>query len=149
MTQEFLDLELLIRKPPNSVRAWWTEYPDEYNAKDPLEQPYRILTTRLLPNGRELRTFWRMPDGSNLDVREILNLKPDGTWTYEVPNPNPMGIRVFDEFRTEPTPDGTRLLIHSTLTAEEPSAASAVAGLKEFMIQGWKLAAQICERDAP
>ena len=149
MTQEFLDLELLIRKPPGSVRAWWTEYPDEYNAKDPLEQPYRILTTRLLPNGRELRTFWRMPDGSNLDVREILSLKPDGTWTYEVPNPNPTGIRVFDEFCTEPTPDGTRLLIHSTLTAEGPSAASAVAGLKEFMIQGWKLAAQICELDAP
>ena len=149
MAHEIIDLELLIRKPPDSVRAWWTEYPDDYHATDPLEQPYRILTTHRLPNGRELRTYWRMPNGSNVEVQEILNLKPDGTWTYEVPTPNATGIRVFDEFRAEPTRDGTKLLIHSTLTAEDPSATSGIAGLKEFMIQGWKGAAQICERDAP
>jgi hypothetical protein len=149
MTPEVIDLELLIRKRPDSVRAWWTEYPDDYHAKDPREQPYRILTTRRLPNGRELRTYWRMPDGSNAEIKEVLNLKPDGNWTYDVPCPNPTGIHVFDEFRTEATADGTKLLIHSTLTPEDPSATSRVAALKEFMITGWKLAAEICDRDAP
>lgn len=151
MTQKFdvIDLELIIRKSPQSVRAWWTDYPDDYQAKDPLEQPYRILTTRRLPNGREVRTYWRMPDGSAADVREILNLKPDGNWTYDVPVPNATGIHVFDEFRVEPTPDGTKLTIHSTLTPGDPSAAGGVPGLKQFMIQGWKDAAKICERDAP
>jgi hypothetical protein len=78
-----------------------------------------------------------------------LSLKPDGSWTYEVPYPNPTGIHVFDEFRTEPTPNGTRPLIRSTLTPRDASATSRVSALKEFMIQGWKLAAEICEHDAP
>ena len=149
MTSEVLNLELLIRKPPDSVRAWWTDYPDDYHAKDPREQPYRILTTRRLPNGREVRTFWRLPDGSTPELQEVLNLKPDGSWTYEVLYPNPTGIHIFDEFRTEPTPNGTRLLIHSTLTPRDPAATSRVSGLKEIMIQGWKLAAEVCEHDAP
>jgi len=148
MTSEVLDLEILIRKPPASVRAWWTDYPDDYRAKDPREQPYRILTTRRLPNGREVRTYWKMPDGSALEVLEVLNLKPDGSWTYELPYPNPMGIHVLDEFRTEPTPSGTRLLIYSTLTPRDPSAASRVSWLKEIMIWTWKLAAEVCEHDA-
>ena len=148
MTSEVLNLELLIRKPPDSVRAWWTDYPDDYHVKDPREQPYRILTIRRLPNDREVRTYWRMPDGSTPEVQEFLNLKPDGSWTYEVPYPNATGIHVFDEFRTEPTPEGTRLLIHSTLTPGDPSTTSRIAALKEFMIQGWKLATEICEHDA-
>ena len=149
MDSESINLELLIRKPPQSVRAWWTEYPDDYHATDPQEQPYRILTTRRLSNGREVRTYWKMPDGANLEVREILNVKPDGSWTYDVPCPNVMGIHVFDEFRPESTPEGTRLFIHSTLTPEDASAGGRVSGLKEFMIQGWKLAAEVCQRDAP
>jgi hypothetical protein len=149
MNPELIDLELLIRKPPESVRAWWTEYPDDYYAKDPREQPYHISTTRRLPNGREVRTYWNMPDGSKVEVREILTMKPDGSWTYDVPYPNPTGVHVFDEFRTESTAEGTKLLIHSTLTPEDASATSRVSGLKEFMIQSWKLAAQVCEHDAP
>ena len=149
MNSESINLELLIRKPPSSVRAWWTDYPDDYRAKDSREQPYRILTTRRLANGREVRTYWKMPDGSSAEVREILNVNSDGGWTYDVPCPNLTGIHVFDEFRPETTSEGTRLLIHSTLTPEEPSAADRVAWLKEFMIQGWKMAAEICEGDAP
>jgi hypothetical protein len=149
MASEVLDLELIIRKPTESVRAWWTDYPDDYHAKDPREQPYRILTTRRLPNGREVRTFWRLPDGSTPELEEVLNLKPDGSWTYEVLYPNPTGIHILDEFRTEPTPNGTRLLIHSTLTPRDPDATSRVSGLKGIMIHGWKLAAEVCEHDAP
>jgi len=90
-----------------------------------------------------------MPDGSDLDIVEVLNLKPDGTWTYDVPTPNPLGIHVFDEFHPEQTPEGTKLSIHSTLTPQDPSGATHMSALKEFMVQGWKQAAEICERDAP
>jgi hypothetical protein len=149
MASEVLDRELMIRKPPESVRAWWTDYPDDYQATDPREQPFRILTTRRLPNGRELRTFWRLPDGSTMELQEVLTLKSDGNWTYEILYPNPLGTHIFDEFRAEPTPNGTRLLIHSTLTPRDPAAANRVSGLKEIMISNWKQAAEICEHDAP
>jgi hypothetical protein len=81
MTQkpDVINLQVLIRKSPESVRAWWTDLPEDYHAKNPREQPYRIVTTRRLPNGRELRTYWRMPDGSAFDFQEILTLKPDGS----------------------------------------------------------------------
>jgi hypothetical protein len=146
MNSEVINLELMIRRPPESVRAWWTDYPDDYYAKDPREQPYRILTTRRLPDGRELRTYWRMPDGSAFDFPEILVLKPDGSWTYDLPNA--MGFHIMDEFRTESVPTGTKLIIRSTLTTLDPSAASRIAAQKELMIQSWKGAAIICERDA-
>ena len=146
-TSDNLNLELLIRKSPESVRAWWTELPDDYRAEDPREQPYRILTTRRLPNGRELRTYWRMPDGSTFDFQEILTLKPDGSWTFEVPNA--LGFRIMDEFRSEAVPTGTKLIIRSTLTPLDASAASRISTQKELMTQSWKGAAEICERDAP
>jgi hypothetical protein len=143
---DVINLELLIRKAPESVRAWWTDLPEEYRAKDPQEQPYRIVTTGRLPNGRELRTYWRMPDGSAFDFQEILTLKPDGSWTFEIPNG--MGFRIFDEFRVESVPTGTKLTIHSTLTPLDASAAGRISTQKELMTQGWKGAAKICERDA-
>lgn len=146
-TPEVINLELLIRKSPESVRAWWTDLPEDYHAKDPLEQPYRIVTTGRTPNGRELRTYWRMPDGSTFDFQEILAFKPDGSWTFDIPNG--MGFRIFDEFRTERAPTGTTLFIRSTLTPLDSSAASRISTQKELMTQGWKGAAKICERDAP
>src|SRR5437870_12654637 len=56
-----LDLELDIHRPPQSVRAWWTDLPDEYVAKDPREQPHRIRV--LARNGHriELEGTWRGP----------------------------------------------------------------------------------------
>jgi len=147
MNSEVINLELMIRKPPASVRAWWTDLPEDYQAKDPQEQPYRIVTTRRLPNGRELRTYRRMPDGTAFDFQEILALKPDGSWTFEIPNG--VGFHIKDEFRTEPVPTGTKLTIRSTLTPLDPTAASRISTQKELMTQGWKGAAKICERDAP
>ena len=147
MNPEIINLELMIRKTPDSVRAWWTDLPEDYQAKDPQEQPYRIVTTRRLPSGRELRTYWRMPDGSAFDFQEILALKPDGSWTFEIPNG--MGFRILDEFRAEPAPMGTKLTIQSTLTPLDSSAADRISTQKELMTQGWKGAAKICERDAP
>ncbi len=142
-----LDLQLLIRKSPNSVRAWWTDLPDDYVAQDPREQPYRILTLRRLANGRELRTYWRMPDGLTREIQEILIMKTDGSWAFEIAN-HPTGLHILDEFRTETVPEGTRLHIRSTLTPREASATGRMAELKERMIQAWTIAAEICERDA-
>jgi hypothetical protein len=88
-----------------------------------------------------------MPDGSAFDFHEILNLKPDGSWTFEIPNG--MGFHIMDEFRTEPVPTGTKLTIRSSLTALDASAANRISMQKELMTQGWKGAAKICERDAP
>ena len=147
MNPEIINLELMIRKTPDSVRAWWTDLPEDYQAKDPQEQPYRIVTTRRLPNGRELRTYWRMPDGSAFDFQEILALKPDGSWTFEIPNG--MGFHIKDEFRTESVPSGTKLTIRSTLTPLDAAAASRISAQKELMTQSWKGAVGICERDAP
>ena len=149
MTQKsaVINLELLIRKPPESVRAWWTDLPDDYKAKDPQEQPYRITTTRRLPNGREVQSYWRMPDGAAFDFKEILIVKPDGGWRFEIPNG--MGFRIMDEFRVEAVPTGTKLTIRSTLTPLDSSAANRISTQKELMTQGWKGAAKICERDAP
>jgi hypothetical protein len=89
-----------------------------------------------------------MPDGSARDWQETLTLKSDGSWTFEIPN-HPTGIHIFDEFRTEAAPEGTRLHIRSKLTPRDPSAVSRIAMQKERMTQGWKVAAEICERDAP
>ena len=144
---DVINLELLIHKSPQSIRAWWTEFPDDYRAKDPQEQPYRILTTRRLPNGRELETYWRLPDGFTFNMREILTLKPDGSWMFEIPNG--LGFHILDEFRTELAPNGTKLIIKSTLTPQDPTAADRMTSQKELMTEGWKGAAQLCERDAP
>ena len=59
-----------------------------------------------------------------------------------------MGFHILDEFRTEPAPTGAKLTIHSTLTPQNPSAASRMPMQKQLMTQGWKMAAEICERDA-
>ena len=144
---DVINLELLIHRSPKSICAWWTEFPDDYHAADPQEQPYRIVTTRRFPNGRELETFWRMPDGFTFNFREILTLKPDGSWTFEIPNG--LGFRIFDEFRIEPGPSGTKLIIRSTLTPQDAAAAGHMSSQKELMIEGWKGAAKLCERDAP
>ena len=144
---DVINLELVIRKAPQSIRAWWTDLPEDYQAKDSMEQPYRIVTRRRLSSGRELETFWRMPDGSTFSFREIMTLKPDGSWTFEIPDG--MGFQILDEFRTQPDPSGTKLIIRSTLTPLDASAASRLSSQKELMTQGWKGAAKICERDAP
>ncbi len=147
-SSETLDLELFIRKPPASVRSWWVDLPEDYQANDPREQPYRIVTLRRLADGRELRTYWRTPDGSTRDMVEILHVKPDGSWTFEIPE-HPLGFHILDEFRPEPVANGTKLHIRSVITPREASATSRIQTQKERMVQGWKVAAELCERDAP
>src|SRR2546422_1097230 len=67
-----LDLELDIRRPPRSVRAWWTDLPDDYVAKDPREQPHRIRVLARYPDRIELVGTWRGPLGREMLLPEPL-----------------------------------------------------------------------------
>jgi hypothetical protein len=146
--QTVLELDLLIRRPPESVKAWWTDLPDNYSAADPTEQPFRILTTRRTPQGRELTTYWRLPDGSVRENHEIMRVGEDCTWTFEIPS-HPLGLKIFDEFSAKATKDGTSLRIRSTIIPLESAASARIKAQKERMAEVWKRAAKICERDAP
>ena len=65
------------------------------------------------------------------DFQEILALKPDGSWTFEIPNG--MGFHIMDEFRTEAIPTGTKLTIHSIITPLDSSAASRISVQKRSL----------------
>jgi hypothetical protein len=89
-----------------------------------------------------------MPDGSVRENREIMQVKQDGTWTFEIPS-HPLGLKIFDEFSPKAAKDGTLLRIRSTIAALDPSASTRIQAQKVRMTQGWRVAAEICERDAP
>ncbi|HWG91670.1 MAG TPA: hypothetical protein VNZ52_12550 [Candidatus Thermoplasmatota archaeon] len=141
-------MDLTIRRPPESVRAWWTDLPDDYHATDPEEQPYRIRTLHREDARRQLLTYWRNPDGSTMELRETMTLRPDGSWAFDIEDA--MGVRIHDEFRAEPQGDGGTLLhIESTLTPKGPEAVPVAEYIMADMREGWPRAAHICERDAP
>ncbi|HZW55996.1 MAG TPA: hypothetical protein VFF30_06885 [Nitrososphaerales archaeon] len=144
-----LELDLFIRRSPESVRTWWIDLPDDYEAKDPSEQPYRIITTKHNANGgRELLTFWRNPDGSDWLAEETMHLFEDGlSWAFDVKNPR--GFLIRDDFHAVPVEGGTRLEIRSKITPRKPEAETMISQQKEQMTQLWKKMVAICERDAP
>src|SRR2546422_7533317 len=145
-----LDLELDIRRPPRSVRAWWTDLPDDYVAKDPREQPHRIRVLARYPDRIELVGTWRGPLGKEMLLPETLRVRQDGSWTFDA---RPMGLRVHDEFQASPSGDGTRLHIRTVITpagAWGRIVARLMGGrLLRMLEKGWPTAAEICERDAP
>jgi hypothetical protein len=145
-----LDLVLDIRRPPRSVRAWWTDLPDDYVAKDPREQPHRIRVLRRYPDRIELVGTWRGPLGRDSLLPETLRVREDGSWTFDA---RAMGLRIHDEFQALPNGDGTRLHIRNVIT---PAGAwgrivARLMGrrLLRMLEEGWPTAAEICERDAP
>jgi hypothetical protein len=145
-----LDLELDIDRPPQSVRAWWTDLPDEYVAKDPREQPHRIRVLERHSDRIELVGTWRGPLGTERLLPETLRLREDGSWTFDA---RAMGLRVHDEFEAIPNGDGTRLHIRSTITSAGPlgKIVARLMGRRilRMLEKGWPTAAEICERDAP
>ncbi len=142
-------LELEIARSPASVRRWWTEFPDDYIAEDPSEQPYRILTLRREGDHRFLKTFWKRPDGSEMEMEEVLVLQTEGGWTYTIER-HPGGFHVVDQFIVNPKEGGgTHLVITSTLHPWKELSDSDVAVQIERMKGAWRRAVPICERDAP
>src|SRR2546425_11032549 len=75
-----LDLELDIHRPPRSVRAWWTDLPDVYVAKDPREQPHRIRVLARNGDRIELVGTWRGPLGTERRLREAVPVREEGSW---------------------------------------------------------------------
>jgi hypothetical protein len=145
-----LDMELDIHRPPRSVRAWWTDLPDEYVAKDPREQPHRIRVLERNGDRIEVVGTWRGPLGREWLLPETLRLREDGSWTFEA---RTMGLRVHDEFEAVPHGDGTRLRIRTVITPAglRGRIVARLMGrrLLRMLKDGWPTAAAICERDAP
>lgn len=129
------------------MRAWWTDLPDDYQAADPREDPFRIVTLRKSPSSRELMTYWHSEDGSVYQRREIMTVNPDGSWTVEMTD-SPR-YHFHDTFRVRPEGEGTRLVIHQVITPKDPSYAQQTDELKKELVEFFKTMAQICERDAP
>src|SRR2546422_558406 len=145
-----LDLDLDIHRSPDSVRAWWTDLPDEYVAKDPREQPHRIRVLARQGDRVEVVGTWRGPLGREMLLKETLRLREDGSWTFDS---RAMGISVHDEFEVVSLGEGARLHIRSVLTPARPLGrlVARLMGrrLVRRMAESWRTAALICERDAP
>src|SRR2546427_10702635 len=145
-----LDLQLSIHRPPQSVRAWWTDLPDVYVAKDPREQPHRIRVLARNGDRIELVGTWRGPLGTERLLRETLRVREDGSWTFDA---RAIGLRSHDEFEAIPNGDGTRLHIRSVITPARAlwRIVARLMGRRilRMLEKGWPTAAEICERDAP
>src|SRR2546425_6027735 len=145
-----LDLDLDIHRPPGSVRAWWTDLPDEYVAKDPREQPHRIRVLARNGDRVEVEGAWRGPLGREMLLRETLRLRENGSWTFDS---RAMGISVHDEFEVVSLGEGARLHIRSVLTPARPLGrlVARLMGrrLVRRMAESWRKAALIWEREAP
>lgn len=147
-----IDLVFEIKRPPHEVRAWWTEFPDEYRASDPKEQPHRIVTLEKGEGYRRMETFWRGPLGRELRVPETFRFREHGDWNVEVALP--LGLKQLDEFTLEPTHDGTR--VHIRVTVQRRSFLGRITrGMfvafyaRKNYPRTWRSAARLCERDAP
>ncbi|MHB8586084.1 MAG: hypothetical protein ACYDDF_09675 [Thermoplasmatota archaeon] len=148
-SSESFSLELRFNRPPDEVRAWWNDYPDDYVATDPTEVPFRIRTVARRGPERDVMTYWRAPDGSVREALETYRPLPNGGWCYDIAR-NAAGFRIVDLYEIEATPDGgSRLVIRSTVTAPTPELESHLAAQKERMIAAWKRTVALCERDAP
>ncbi len=147
--EAILSLAFDIRRPPEAVRRWWLEFPDDYRASDPDEQPYRIRVLERTPQRLVVLTSWRGPLGVPLRLRETLGIGSGSRWNARM---QMMGLGVSDEFQGIAAPEGTHLTIRSTVTPisalgriMRPVVARFLLGM---MKRVWKDAARICERDA-
>jgi hypothetical protein len=142
-------MEITIQRAPESVRRWWTEYPDDYVATDPREQPFRIRTLDRKDGKRHVMTTWKRPDGSIAEWEEFLEIFPDGSWTYTIPR-NVGNYRIFDRFLPRPGAEGgTVLRIESDVEALTPEAVAGIEAQAVRMEAGWRAIVPLCERDAP
>ncbi len=141
-----LSLDLFVRRTPFQVRQWWTEFPDDYHATDPREQPFRIVTLQRAGKERRLRTHWRTADGGEMVVPETLLLMDENSWTFDVENPL---FQIHDEFRTLPVEGGTRLEIRSTIRPRGEAGRKGLELQRERMARQWRLCPSLCEAAVP
>lgn len=141
-----------VPRPRGEVIAWWTQFPDDYRASDPREQPHRILVTRRERDRIEMRTHWRGPAGRELVIPETFRLKPTGDFDVDIHLP--LGLRQEDRFTFTSTPEGTRVHIEvdvsprTALGRLTKRAFLALYARKQYP-RTWRQAAKLCARDAP
>lgn len=155
-----------IRRPPDVVRKWWTEFPPLYeNAK---EQPHRIVTRARDASHIDTLTYWRAPLGRELEVPERFTLRPqrlrredqdasadasgaDGGWDVDIVLP--FGLAQRDVFTLTPTPEGTQVRIDVDIWPRSTSGRLALPFFRAYARRNyprtWRAAARWCEKATP
>lgn len=139
-----------VKRQPEAVQSWWTDLPDDYHAKDPRENPFRIRTLARRSDGADLESWWRGPFGRTRKAIEHLRVLGKGHFTYDIA----MGaVQVHDDFRLVPTPAGSRMDVQTTL---RPTTFPArlflplfVPAMKRQFRKTWRDALDVCEKEVP
>ena len=103
-------ISIEIRRSPDIVRRWWTEFPAIYeNAK---EQPHRIVTRSRDATHVDTVTYWRGPLGREMKIPERFTLRPDGGWDVDIALP--FGLAQRDVFTLSAVPSSASSVCRCT-----------------------------------
>ena len=138
-------LDISVDCPAAVVRKWWTEFPAEYSAKDPVE-PHRVVTSKILPHGKVLATYWHGPDGKEIQIEQVMTLKPDGSWEFDLTHP--AGYHVHERFRASEGKGRTLLKVTAEVTPQNAKAEAEIQAQVDWMESRFRRWAKVCERDA-
>ena len=147
-----LVVTVFVPRPRAEVLAWWTQFPDDYRAADPREQPHRILVKKREPGRIEMLTYWRGPLGREMVIPETFLFREGGDFDVDIRLP--FGLRQRDRFTLTQKDGGTEVRIELDV---EPRAALGTLTRRAFLAfyakrqypRTWRAAAELCARDAP
>lgn len=133
-----------IRRVPDIVRRWWTEFPAVYeNAK---EQPHRIVTLSRTDEKIDTLTYWRGPLGRELEIPETFTLTQQG-WSVDIVLP--FGLAQRDTFTLAAHAGGTRVKIEVDIWCRTPAGRLAlpffILYARKNYPRTWRAAARWCE----
>lgn len=142
-----MTVEVDVQRPPETVRAWWLDLPEVYETDDPREQPHRIVKVAEDEDRMELRTFWKGPFGSEMELGETIHRDREDGWRIDIELP--VGLAQEDIFTLTPTETGTRVTIDVSMWADRWYGYLAlpffwVLGKLQFP-STWETAGQLCE----
>ncbi len=138
-----------IRRDPEGVARWWFEFPANYSATDPREQPYQIETIRRTDDVVEVMTHWRMM-GVHVKLPETITRGNATSFDARIRMGN---ILVHDEFRLADDGAGGSVMRISTKVTGASTMARMMAPvvaplLHAWMKRTWRNAALLCEEEA-
>ena len=141
-----------VPRPRAEVLAWWTQFPDDYRAADPREQPHRILVKKRESGRVEMLTYWRGPLGREVVIPETFLFREGGD--FDVDLRLPLGLRQRDRFTFTPRADGgTDVRIEVDVAPRAGvgrlTRAAFLLYAKRQYPRTWREAAKLCARDAP
>lgn len=148
-----LTVNVHVARPRAEVLAWWTQFPDDYRAQDPQEQPHRIVVRRREPGRVEMLTYWRGPLGREVVVPETFLFREGGDFDVELRLP--LGLAQHDRFTFTPREDGgtdvrieVDVMPRQALGRLTRGAFLSLYARRQYP-RTWREAARLCERDAP